>query len=346
VSLAEATLQFQRKVGAISREAIHRDLQQIRRDLEEIRDDGNVTQSLALAGPDDAVIDELAQLNASPLGALSALMEMVNSLDVNRAHESQPLMPLAIISVTEDMATAMRLHALGWKSVYHDEILANGLAPEDLGAAMQQRLRWAQGTLQVMLRENPLTKRGLSLAQRLMYFATMWNYLSGFATLIFATTPMAYLVFNLRPVHAYSVTFLAHLVPYLLCNQLMFVVVSRKIPTWRGQQYSFALFPLWIRATFTTVANVYFGRNLGFVVTPKSREETSFSKMLKVVWPQLVTIGLLVLSTIIGVAKLYLHAAPSVEGVWLNVVWVALDVLLISVVIRAARYRGFEATTP
>ena len=41
-------------------------------------------------------------------------------------------MPLARISVTEDMATAMRLHAAGWRSVYHHEILARGLAPEDL----------------------------------------------------------------------------------------------------------------------------------------------------------------------------------------------------------------------
>lgn len=346
VSLAEATLQFQRRVNLISREAIHRDLQEIRRDLEEIGDASGVADALMRLGPDDAVVDELAQLEASPLGSLSALMEMVASLDVNRAHESQPLMPLAIISITEDMATAMRLHALGWKSVYHDEILANGLAPEDLGSALQQRLRWAQGTLQVMLRENPLAKRGLSFAQRLMYFATMWNYLSGFATLIFAATPMAYLLFDVRPVHAYSVTFLSHLVPYLLFNQLMFVVVSRKIPTWRGQQYSFALFPLWIRATFTTVANVYFDRQLSFIVTPKSRARTSRAQMLKVVWPQLVTICLLVLSTIVGVIKLLAHAAPSVEGVWLNVVWVALDVLLISVVIQAAGYRGFEVAAP
>lgn len=346
VPLGEATFHFQQKVSAISREAIHHDLQEIRRDLEEIGDASGAADSLSHLSPEDAVIDELVQLDTSPLGALTSLMEMIESLDVNRAHESQPLMPLAIISVTEDMATAMRLHALGWKSVYHDQILAKGLAPEDLGSAMQQRLRWAQGTLQVMLRENPLTKKGLSIAQRLMYFATMWNYLSGFATLIFAVTPVAYLLLNVRPVHAYSVTFLEHLLPYMLSNQLMFVVVGRKIPTWRGQQYSFALFPLWIRAAFTTVANVYFGRKLSFVVTPKSRARTSRLRMLKVVWPQLVTIALLVLATIVGFIKLFLHAAPSVEGVWLNIVWVALDVLLISVVIRAASYRGFEVTSP
>ena len=38
-------------------------------------------------------------------------------------------MPMATISVTEDMATCMRLHGLGWRSVYHHEVLARGLAP-------------------------------------------------------------------------------------------------------------------------------------------------------------------------------------------------------------------------
>ena len=39
---------------------------------------------------------------------------------------------MSTISVTEDMATAMRLHALGWRTVYHHERLADGLAPEDV----------------------------------------------------------------------------------------------------------------------------------------------------------------------------------------------------------------------
>ena len=55
-----------------------------------------------------------------------------------------------------------------WRSVYHDEVLAVGLAPEDLSTMLTQRLRWAQGTVQVMLRENPLVQRGLTLAQRLV----------------------------------------------------------------------------------------------------------------------------------------------------------------------------------
>lgn len=49
----------------------------------------------------------------------------------------------------------------------------------------QQRLRWARGTLKVLLRENPLVQKGLSAGQRLMYFATMWSHLPGFAAVVF-----------------------------------------------------------------------------------------------------------------------------------------------------------------
>ncbi|YAF98832.1 MAG: glycosyltransferase family 2 protein [Nodularia sp. CChRGM 3473] len=79
-------------------------------------------------------------------------------------------------SITEDMNTAMRLHSAGWKSVYHHELLAEGLAPDDLSSTLKQRLRWAQGTIQVLVRENPLTKVGLSFWQRLQYFKTMYSY--------------------------------------------------------------------------------------------------------------------------------------------------------------------------
>lgn len=345
-SLSEATYQFQQSVRRVSRELIDLDLQQIRQDLEEIGDPGGLAVSANLADRGEEILDRLDHLETSPIQALASLRELFDNLDVRRSREAQPLMPLATISVTEDMATAMRLHALGWKSVYHDTVLVQGMAPEDLASATQQRLRWAQGTLQVMLRENPLVQKGLSAAQRLMYFATMWNYLSGFANAVFIAAPAAYLLFDARPVHAYSVDFLLHLVPYLVFNQLMFAFASRGLSWWRGQQYSFTLFPLWIRAAWTTVANVYFGRPLGFVVTPKTHEKTTPLQMLRVVRMQVLTVALLVFASVVGLVKLYLGVAPSVEGIWLNIVWVTLDILWMSVVFRAAMYRGFEGSAP
>ena len=178
-------------------------------------------------------------------------------------------MPLATISVTEDMATSMRMHAMGWQSVYHHEVLAYGLAPEDIGTMLTQRLRWAQGTIQVFLRENPLLQRGLKLGQRLMYFATMWTYLSGFAAVVYFAAPIIYLLFGILPVTSLSADFFLRFIPFMVVNQLLFAVAGRGIPTWRGQQYSLALFPTWIKACTTAARNVWFGHPLGFAVTPE-----------------------------------------------------------------------------
>ena len=61
----------------------------------------------------------------SPLGALESVHAVLDAISVEGAPtKPRPIMPLATISVTEDMATAMRLHGLGWKSVYHHEVLA------------------------------------------------------------------------------------------------------------------------------------------------------------------------------------------------------------------------------
>ncbi len=78
---------------------------------------------------------------------------------------------IATETVTEDIHTSLRLHAAGWKSFYHDELLAMGLAPQDYVAFTVQRLRWGQGAMQVLRRENPLFKRGLTFPQRLNYLS-------------------------------------------------------------------------------------------------------------------------------------------------------------------------------
>jgi cellulose synthase (UDP-forming) len=338
---SEITYRFQRRVDAASAGVVSADMDALRADLEAIRDLPVDTDSeLNVPVIDEAALDQLARRSWSPLGALESVQALVRSVDVDRDDEAQPVMPLATISVTEDMATAMRLHGMGWESVYHHEILAVGLAPEDLGTMLQQRLRWAQGTLQVLMRENPLVQPGLSWGQRLMYLATMWTYLSGFAAVVYLVAPMLYLLFGVSPVAAYGPDFVWHLVPYLLVNQLLFLVIGYGQRTWRGQQYSLALFPLWIRAVSTAIGNVVFKRSLGFVVTPKTRQEGG--PPWRLVRPQLVAMALLVVSAIVGLARLAIGAAPSAAGTFVNVGWVVYDLVVLSVIIDAAMYRGPE----
>ncbi len=358
--LSDVTYRVHVAVRQASRRLVQQDLTEIDLDLREIaacatgahgEDESGAHGTVPTErrpGPGAVVVDptdltapQLREL--SPLAAIAAIDRLIDAVRIDRPGEAQPVQPLATFSVTEDMATAMELHALGWRSVYHHETLAEGLAPDDLRTMLTQRLRWAQGTLQVMLRDNPLTKRGLAVGQRLMYFATMWSYLSGFAAVVYTAAPVIYLIFGVLPVMGWTVDFFARFLPYFVVNQVMFLVVARGIRTWRGQQYSLALFPVWIVACVTAVRDVLFRRSPQFVVTKKDGRSAD-GPPWRMIWPQVVVMVLLVAGGVVGVGRFVAGAADS-TGIVINGAWICYDLIVLSVMIRAARYKGFTRRT-
>jgi cellulose synthase (UDP-forming) len=173
-----------------------------------------------------------------------------------------------------------------------------------------------------------------------MYFATMWSYLSGFAAVVYLAAPIIYLTIGVLPVQALSTDFFVRLVPFLVVNQLLFFVVAAGRPTWRGQQYSLALFPVWIKSFTSAFGNVFLGRSLDFAVTPKTRQEST-GPAWHLVKPQLYAMAALVLAVVIGVVRVAVGQA-HLWGTVFNMVWVLFDLAIFSVIIKAARYRGFE----
>lgn len=339
-ALMDVTYRFQQRVGDVRREMVAADLTALESDLAAIAE----LDELAGDGPalDVEALEKLSTREYSPLGAVETVQALIEAVDVDLAGEAQPIMPMATISVTEDMATCMRLHGLGWRTAYHDEVLAHGLAPEDLATMLTQRLRWAQGTMQVMLRENPLVQRRLTWPQRLMYFSTMWSYLSGFAAIVYLAAPIVYLTLGILPVQALSTEFFIRLIPFLVVNQVLFFIVANGRPTWRGQQYSLALFPTWIKSVTSAVGNVVFGRSLDFAVTPKTKQEST-GRPWHLVRPQLWALAALVVAAIVGTIRMATGHANA-PGTLFNLVWVAFDLAIFSVIIKAVRYRGFDPT--
>jgi cellulose synthase (UDP-forming) len=336
-ALADVTYAFQRRMELVRQELVGQDIADVRAELAELANlAGDFGDLGALAEIDDDALSALGDRSLSPLAAVESISMLISSFDVGREEEAQAIMPLATISVTEDMATSMRLHGLGWRSVYHDEVLAKGLAPEDLPTMLTQRLRWAQGTMQVLFRENPLVQKGLSWGQRIMYFGTMWSYFAGFAGVVYIAAPVLYLSFGVMPVQAWSVDFFARFLPFFAINQLLFAVVANGRPTWRGAQYSLALFPVWIKSVTTAFGNVYRGRSLTFSVTPKTKNLDDRPRW-DLVRPQLFAIAALIVSLIIVGIR---YVAGQAEGIapLVNVVWVIYDLAVFSIIIRAVLY--------
>ncbi|MGI8998324.1 MAG: glycosyltransferase [Candidatus Limnocylindria bacterium] len=110
-------------------------------------------------------------------------------------------------TITEDIHTTIRLHRAGWRTVYHNEVLARGLAADDAAQYQLQRNRWGTGAMQVLRVENPLTVPGLTVGQRLGYAATLLGWFDSWRTLGFLALPPLVLVSGQIPILADGLTF-------------------------------------------------------------------------------------------------------------------------------------------
>lgn len=255
--------------------------------------------------------------------------------DEDRLEEFEMIGGLSSISITEDMNTAMRLHSAGWNSAYHHEVLAEGLAPDDLNSTLTQKLRWAQGTIQVLTRDNPLFKPGLSLWQRLQYFQTMYSYFAGFFVAIFLACPIISLFTGLIPVSSFSLEFAFHFVPAYVLNRLTLMAAGWGIPAkelWRNEQYTIALFPLQIQA----VLSVLMGKKVKFKVTPKQRQSGVYFGLIRI---QLFALGLTLLGIAWGLIQLLLGNGSDPWSYIINIGWSCYHIALLWVIVRAAYWQ-------
>lgn len=170
-------------------------------------------------------------------------------------------------TVTEDAETALTLHALGYNSAYISIPLLSGFAPETMGAFIKQRIRWAQGMVQIFLLKCPLFIRGLSLPQRLCYFNSCFFWFFPFARLVYLVAPCAFLFFGLKIFAANWQTFLAYVVPYLIAVFSISNYLYGKV-RWAfvSELYELLQSVYILPAIFSTILNP---RAPKFTVTPK-----------------------------------------------------------------------------
>jgi cellulose synthase (UDP-forming) len=134
---------------------------------------------------------------------------------------------IATETITEDIHTTIRLHRNGWRSVYHNEVLARGLAAGDAETYQAQRLRWGTGAMQVLRIENPLVVPGLRLSQRIGYAATLLGWFDAWRSLGFLLLPIAVVVTGAVPIRADAVTFVVAFGVTFVLQQLALRALAR-----------------------------------------------------------------------------------------------------------------------
>lgn len=101
--------------------------------------------------------------------------------------------------LSEDMHTAMQLHAKGWKSIYVPEVFSAGLAPATLTSYFKQQLKWSRGTLELLVTSFPKLFRKLTFRQKLHYGILPFHYLTGFIYMISILIPVVSLLTSSTP---------------------------------------------------------------------------------------------------------------------------------------------------
>ncbi len=117
---------------------------------------------------------------------------------------------------SEDILTSYQIHQKGWRSIYIHEVLATGIGPSTLRAYFNQQLRWAGGSFAILIRDNPIFKRGLTADQRLQYLHVGTFYLGGFVVLTLILLPTLYILFGFKPIDTTLLTWFQHYIPYFV----------------------------------------------------------------------------------------------------------------------------------
>lgn len=124
-------------------------------------------------------------------------------------------------SVTEDYLLTLRLKRNGFRTVYLNERLSLGLAPEGLNEYMTQRSRWCLGFIQIIRgADGPFKlKNGLrfidriSLVESLLYWSIAYLF-----RVVGIAVPILYLLFGINAVNVGTADGISHFLPYYLAQ--------------------------------------------------------------------------------------------------------------------------------
>ncbi len=201
---------------------------------------------------------------------------------------------IAQVSHSEDIWTSYRLHELGWKTIFVNEILAEGVAPETIPAYFKQQMRWAKGGFSMLFQRNPFTSKTLTLDQKTQYFLSNSFYLVTITIIAYLFFPIIYLLFGIKPLQTEgSVVWLLHYVPYVaLYYSLSWLLLGNiKISMISVSISSFYPYLLAFISTFRG------GKDEWIATTTRNRKK---EPLMKWVWPHVFIVILTLFSLVIG----------------------------------------------
>jgi cellulose synthase (UDP-forming) len=246
-------------------------------------------------------------------------------------------------SVTEDYLLTLRLKRSGFRTVYLNERLSLGLAPEGLKEYTTQRSRWCLGFMQIIRSEDgPFNLRNglrlvdrISLVESLLYWSVAYLFrVAGIAV------PILYLLFGINAVNVSTADGIAHFLPYYLAQISVMAWLSgrRVLPIMTDVSQLLAA-----REILKSVAiGLFKPKEQKFKVTAKGGDRSR----TVIEWRMVGQFGLLLALTILGVLFSF-GVSPSLQDSsvvalywsWYNIIILA---SAIAVCVERPRHRRHE----
>jgi cellulose synthase (UDP-forming) len=234
-------------------------------------------------------------------------------------------------SITEDMLLSVKLKSVGWRTIYLNERLSMGLAPEGLREYITQRVRWCIGFMQIACSNwGPLGSRRLPFLDRLSLVDAFLYWGLSFPFRILCL--LAPIVFGYTAVPVFSASsadLLFYLGPSLAAQMIVIAWISRgrALPILSDANQLLIAF----HATKAAATGLIKPKGHKFQVTAKGGDRSR----VVVQWTIMRPFALLLALTLGAILYATHGAYPAPEGGEILLFWGYYNMLLLAVAIIA-----------
>jgi cellulose synthase (UDP-forming) len=233
-------------------------------------------------------------------------------------------------SISEDYFTGIELNAIGYKAVYLNQKLSAGLAAESLSAYLQQRLRWARGTLQAFfITANPLTIPGLTFRQRMSHFEGLISWFSPLSRLFFLIIPLLYTFLNIVPIDITDNGAIYIFLPYYVSQMASHHWLNNRSRSVVFSEVLSFILCIPVAVAVVRISLDPFAR--GFKVTPKGITRTRSVYNWQLAAPLLV----LLIVTVLGLVFNLYHPRQNQQELNLIAIWGTYNIFVIAIALIA-----------
>jgi cellulose synthase (UDP-forming) len=238
-------------------------------------------------------------------------------------------------SVTEDFLLTLSLRNAGWKTVYLEEPLTEGLAPEGLKEYVTQRARWCLGLMQIVRSSlGPFRKSNLRLRDRWSVVDSLFYWLTTFPFRLAAVVyPLFYWYFDVTVVDARLPDVITYFGCFFVWSLVVLNLLSQGmvVPILNDVSHLIGAIPI-SRAAFTGLLKP---RGHPFKVTAKGGDRSRVVVQWRMMAPFAILFALTFVGLILGIVSDRFAYNDAADGKWVVLFWTVYNLVVLTVTVVA-----------